>query len=660
MRLKEVSMRGFRAFNAPFSFPIHNELTIIVGDNATGKTSFCDAIQWGLFGKLPQYKDIPEAALEDMILNRNSPSREATVTITLKEDDKASALQIQRQVRSKRIVKPTQLIPPKLLEGSKEELSKLGETTLDSFLTTVYLRQEALRRFIEADPLKQRRPILSSLLGIGFVEAVQQGLKEGMEKLDRRKTLKDREVSERSNERSIYIERLKAFESLKSDVTKRYELGTKEVDLPSAFVIANSLFSELRNLTNSIARIFQVGEPKLDLTSLREFHREVSGLVERWRIEISQESERARTLRIKQDGLKNKITGLDEKDIVQNIQNIEKSLREEKEKLRTKNAYLNLLSFAGDYLKFEKPPECPVCENKIDAQAVLDHVKRIMQGLEEKREIENIRRNIETLDNTKRELGSNLQDFRGLKEELKKTEEELTSYREIEGVQQRLEKLNLEVGKLNDFLNVIEDEVGIARLEVLSEEELSAIGSSLQNLTRLLRSVEALYKASETGLPSFIEHRLEKLNPTVDRYTRILSPHPEFSRLRVTRTEDGSYWLQGLSGEEGKKTHVRTLFSTAQLNEAAIVLLLSMAEMGPQDLEFIVLDDPTQSIASQSLGSHKERLAKLIVKASTQKQTIVATMDLEFAQLLKSLQPNAQAYLFKDYSEEKGPVVEKW
>lgn len=85
-----------------------------------------------------------------------------------------------------------------------------------------------------------------------------------------------------------------------------------------------------------------------------------------------------------------------------------------------------------------------------------------------------------------------------------------------------------------------------------------------------------------------------------------------------------------------------------------------MAEMGPQDLKFIVLDDPTQSIASQSLGPHKERLAKLIVKASTQKQTIVATMDLEFAQLLKSLQPNAQAYLFKDYSEEKGPVVEKW
>lgn len=660
MRLKEVSIRGFRAFNAPFSFPIHNELTIIVGDNATGKTSFCDAIQWGLFGKLTQYKDIPEAALEDMILNRNSPSREATVTITLKEDDKASALQIQRQIRSKRIVKPTQLIPPKLLEGSKEELSKLGETTLESFLTTVYLRQEALRRFIEADPLKQRRPFLSSLLGIGFVEAVQQGLKEGMEKLDRRKSQRDRDLGDKSKDRSIYMERLKASEALRNDVTTRYKLGAKQIDLPFAFSIAHPLFSELRTLANSIDRDFQVEEPKLDLTSLREFYREVSELVDRWRIERSQESERARTLRKKQDDLKNKITGLDEKDVAQGIQNIEKSLREENGKLRTKNTYVNLLSFAGDYLKFEKPSECPICETKIDAQEILDHVKTTMQRLEENREIENIRGNIKTLDNRKRELENNLQDFRGLKEELRKTEEELGSYRDIEGVQQRLEKFNSELGELNDVLKVIEEEVGTARLEVPSEEDLSVIERSFQNLTRLLSSVRALYTASETGLPSFVEQRLEKLNPVVDRYTHILAPHPEFSRLRITRTEDGSYWLQGISGEEGKKTHVRTLFSTAQLNEAAIVLLLSMAEMGPQYLKLIILDDPTQSIASQSLGPHKERLAKLIVKASTQKQTIVATMDLEFAQMLKSLQPNAQAYLFKDYSEEKGPVVEKW
>jgi DNA repair exonuclease SbcCD ATPase subunit len=46
-------------------------MTLIVGMNGTGKTSLCDAIQFGILGKLPQYKGIKEAEYQDMIINRN-------------------------------------------------------------------------------------------------------------------------------------------------------------------------------------------------------------------------------------------------------------------------------------------------------------------------------------------------------------------------------------------------------------------------------------------------------------------------------------------------------------------------------------------------------------------------------------------------------------
>lgn len=659
MRLKEISIEGFRAFNEHISFQFHDELTIIVGNNGTGKTSLCDAIQWGLFGKLPQYKNIPEAKEEDMILNRNNVSREANVEIMLK-DSKGQAIKIKSRVKSKKIVKPTRTIKPRVLEGDPENRSKLDEITLDDFLTTVYLRQEALRKFIEADPQKERRPVLSSLLGIGFIEAMQQGLEEGTKKLNREKSGKDKELDEIRNSRRTYLERLSGYESLRGDVIKQYKLGAKELELPFAFSTANTLLVELQSIARLMGKDVPLKESMMDLTSLREFQREFSRIVSQWRIEISQDFERFQTLIRKRDELKDNILKFNEKAITNNISNFGRRLKKEKEKLRTKSAYVNLLSFTQDYLELVTLPECPVCRSNINVEDVLNYVRTTVQRLDESREVESIRQNIENLENRKKELEGNLQDFCKLKEELEKIEHELKSYKKIEGIHERLEKLYSEVDKLDDVLKVIEEEIGISRLEVPSGDDLDRMERYLQNLVILLNSVSTLYEGSEKGLTSFVQKRLEKLNPIIDHYTSILPPHPEFSRLRITRSEDGSYWLHGISSEEAKITHVRTLFSTAQLNEVAIVLLLSMAETAPHDLKFLILDDPSQSLASKDLGMHKERLARLIVEASTKKQAIVATMDFEFAKLLKSLKPNAQAYLFKDYIFEKGPVVEKW
>ena len=50
LKIKEISIAGFRGFNNEKSLDINNKLTIIYGPNSYGKTSISEALEWLLFG----------------------------------------------------------------------------------------------------------------------------------------------------------------------------------------------------------------------------------------------------------------------------------------------------------------------------------------------------------------------------------------------------------------------------------------------------------------------------------------------------------------------------------------------------------------------------------------------------------------------------------
>ena len=51
MRLKSLSVRGFRGFNDAQTLDLSDPLTIFEGPNGSGKTSIGEAVEWLLYGR---------------------------------------------------------------------------------------------------------------------------------------------------------------------------------------------------------------------------------------------------------------------------------------------------------------------------------------------------------------------------------------------------------------------------------------------------------------------------------------------------------------------------------------------------------------------------------------------------------------------------------
>jgi DNA repair exonuclease SbcCD ATPase subunit len=215
------------------------------------------------------------------------------------------------------------------------------------------------------------------------------------------------------------------------------------------------------------------------------------------------------------------------------------------------------------------------------------------------------------------------------------------------------EALEKEALTLNELYNIFKKEQELVqRLPQLpSEDDIKNDEMKLGKLTDFYELVSTLSEHFSRISPLFVQQRIESLNPTISEYATILAPHPTFSTISITYNERG-YWLQGVSGK-GEKTYVQTLFSTGQLNEAAVLILLAMAKKAPHNLDFVIMDDPSQSLDSDG----KRRLAKLLAKASQDKQIIISTMDVEFANYIKSSCPEAVFIEFSAYENERGPVV---
>jgi len=646
MKIDKITIEGFRAFNKPYEFTPGKRLTVILGPNGTGKTSFCDAVEWELLGKLPQYQTV-EATLEDMIINRNNPNREAKVIISFSD-----GRQIQRSIKSKKVWRPTQAAKLEMLKG--EEIKIVP----DAFLATVYLRQEALREFIEAKPEK-RRPVLSSLLGLEFIEALERGISEAEELIGKDKDILQTSLSEKQQERGRYNEEYNSLSSLKTSATNKWKLTQKQLEdqLKSSSIVskAKDLYEKLKSIGGRVDLEVPIGF-KEDLPTVSMFLEQLPEIRRIWRSGILEKLGQAETLAKKYEETKRKIEGCDENSINREIKEIGGKIKTKEEDLKVKDSFSRLLVSGEQYFGLTKPEKCPLCENKIaDLSDVLNRIATKKSRLEEREEIETLCEEIRELEKGKSELEgklSSLKEWRKEKEDIER-KPDLQDYERTKKAEKSLEELWKDTELLIDIYNIFKKEQDFARRKLSSKEEIRDEEEKLKKLEHFCNSVHILCEQVQKIYPPFIQRRIKSLNPVINEYTSILSPHPAFSRISIAYNEQG-YWLQGI-GEKNEKTFVQTLFSTGQLNEVAVLVLLAMAKKAPHNLKFVILDDPSQSLDKDG----KRRLAELLVKASEDKQMVVSTMDVEFADFIKSVYPQSKFFKFTGYRDEKGPVVEE-
>src|ERR1700686_5113002 len=90
MRLKSVSISGFRGFSQPVTIDLDAAAVIVSGPNGCGKTSMFDAILWGLTGSVPRLNgDAGD------VVSRYSLTGEARVELWLERN--GTSIQIVRR-----------------------------------------------------------------------------------------------------------------------------------------------------------------------------------------------------------------------------------------------------------------------------------------------------------------------------------------------------------------------------------------------------------------------------------------------------------------------------------------------------------------------------------------------------------------------------------
>lgn len=643
MRLKEISVRGFRAFNDEYSFQFDEKLTLFVGMNGTGKTSLCDAIQFGILGKLPQYKEIEEAKFQDMIINRNYSNK--TVKVSIKFVDGSF---ITREKTSATLLKPTQAVQISESEG-------VPAISYEDFRSTIYLRQEQIRRFIEAD-LKTKVQELSTLLGVESVIGVAEGVKQFIEKLRGDIKSIERTFEDKKRRAEIREEQRKVVSSMEDKIKEKWHLNDEE--LADKITVSNliSMSHKIRTNFNEIYNRLRLG---VGLTKIKEDIPSVGIFIQEFKTQkdnVDRKIKDCMDAVRKYKELKEKREKLGDKELInEEINKIQKKIQEKKEKINNKEKYTKFIAYTKDLLKETMPKICPICERPIDTKLVLKRLDNIgREGIEE---IQRLEKEIKSLEEEVQGLQGKLNSIRELEEQLLKIESEYSIEEDYSEMRTKFSEMSMEFELLEELFNfrMKKAEVdGLTSIEPIpSSEELERDRKKLEYLKSFESLVEILNEELQKRYSDFINQRLKELDSSVEDYVKILSPHPRFSRVCI-RYENGNYWLKGIS-EKGEEVYARALFSTAQLNETAIILLLAMANTAKHKFDFIILDDPSQSL--DSMG--KKRLAMLLAKVVESKQLIICTMDEEFGKFIKSLNPTGKFYLFQEYSD-KGPIVKTW
>lgn len=181
MRITRLSISGFRGFPGSQSFDLDADAIVIVGVNGQGKTSLFDAVLWGLTGAIPRlgadaqlvsmYSSSGEARVE---LDLRS-SAGMTLTVTRRFDGEKQQLRlVQDGATSNGDAARVNLIAALWPEAAH---TPDGQAALIAALTrSVYLQQDLVREFIEADDEQQRFSAVSELVGAGRVTELSLAL----------------------------------------------------------------------------------------------------------------------------------------------------------------------------------------------------------------------------------------------------------------------------------------------------------------------------------------------------------------------------------------------------------------------------------------------------------------------------------------------------
>lgn len=681
MKLEALEVEDFRGFAGSHSFDLAPGVLILAGPNGQGKTSLLDAILWSIVGSVPRLN----ASNRDIVSVYSETGR-ARVALTIRSDE--SELQVIRSTDGEeqkvdlRMAGGTyegaeaQGILVRKLWPEAQGTSKPTETLAGALTRSVYLQQDVVRQFLEAEDQVQFETF-AELVGVGRVTDLQEELekakKSWTQATNRRKRGEEEDVRDQLSE---LIDEKERLESLAEDHepieegewdawwTQAANLGLSVDDLPAADSLeaASELEGALDTLEanrRAIERRLERGRQLLTEVQERSSADELP--------DVSQHERHVEDLKGQLQEQKDRLEAARAEAAAERRQLVE--IQEEKEELGS------LAQLALRHLD----QKCPVCMQDIDEEKTRAHLQDLIEDAEEEQSrdrgdlggpVEELASSVEKLENKLSEA----------QDELKSAEEEYREYMEwIAERNQRLSDLGIHLSEdtdislvlrefitdsegRNESLSSLEKHGEALSLKLATAREVARREEVRQQITeakdRLLeleswreeriqtgeygqRIIEALRGASST----IVKEKLSDLQPLLQSIFARIDAHPTF---RETEFHTDMYMGRGrlrpsLRDPIRKDREIplpTKVLSSSQANSLAVSIFLAFnLGMPAVPLETVILDDPIQSLDDVNLLG----LVDLLRRLETQRQLVVSTHNERLAQLLKrKLRPSKE------------------
>lgn len=656
---RSIEIENFRGFQEAQRLDLNGSVVIAIGPNGTGKTSFFDAIQWLLLGKLPRLGDRANRRSLDYVVNRWCESKLATVSAELWIDGHSVFLRRYGDANESHL----ELQDAAGVAQGDEAQHRLGSHFLlrsgisldEAMMTSGILQQDAFRAVMEGDP-KNRYAHLTRLLGLEELptyetEARSRADASAKSAKDLRSKLDEAEIELRAS--SQKLQQLIKDLSESPSTEQVYETASIALDSISAMLSVTGGFPldvrEMSRLESAARQLRQQAESLL--SEGRQVIADESGID----LSISShiEATTSRVLQLTQQ--------LSEATSASRTSQL--ALREEE---RIVGRLVDLASRALPLLT----DHCPVCGQNIDQ----DQVRRKLDAM--------VTGEGQFLQSLSAEAEEAEQRLTSVREELDQAERSLAGLRAEEGRLQRhyrdkeawLAKCAVlatgigpitlvsakdlsngaaaalqAVGRAAALVEHVTRDAAIAlgRSQISSsiDEERARNESLMANVLRLRQSVsESSQRAEEDrgvahattrAITKLTTQRFELLAPLVANIYSRLDPHPAFTRLDY---ELGVYYQRAVADpvvideEMNVRADPLLIFSASQANVTALTFFLAMSwTAGSHALPFILLDDPLQAMDDiNALG-----FADLCRHIRTERQLVVSTHDRRLGNLLE-------------------------
>ncbi|MBF0715835.1 chromosome segregation protein SMC [Gemelliphila palaticanis] len=162
MKLKEVSVQGFKSFSNKFNFTLDDNLIGIIGPNGSGKSNIIDAIRWALGEQ--SAKNLRGSSMQDIIFSGTEEKKaknfaEVSLTFYSEEND-------INQIVTRRLYKNGD--SEYLLNGKKSKLKDISDIYLDLGINKEsysIITQGKVENIISSKP-QDRRVIIEEAAGV--------------------------------------------------------------------------------------------------------------------------------------------------------------------------------------------------------------------------------------------------------------------------------------------------------------------------------------------------------------------------------------------------------------------------------------------------------------------------------------------------------------